>query len=446
MRRVLFVTYYFPPSGGPGVQRSLKFTKYLPEFGWMPTVLTVKPEDASYPDLDPDLGLEIPTGVEVSRTAAWDPYAMYARVLGREKQDVVTVGFLGEARTNARQRVARWIRANVFLPDARVGWVPFAVSRGRQLLRRYNHEAIVTTGPPHSSHLIGLILSSLHKKPWIVDLRDPWTGIDYSEDLPTSAPAHSLDAAMERTVLRRASAVTIISEAMRSQVIEGRRLPIEVIENGFDPADFEGLQVSPRPDRFTLAHIGNLSAARNPTSLWKALRSMRASQTVPDLSLVLIGNVEPEVLAAAEANGVSVDVLPYVPHETAVQRMCESTMLLLSINRVKSAPGIVTGKLYEYVASGRPVLGIGPPDGDAARILRDSGAGHMFAFDDSAGIGRYLQSAYHAWKSGRRLQGASEAAASLFSRRSQTKRLATLLDRISGGRLEDRGSRMEDRR
>ncbi|MGI9174359.1 MAG: glycosyltransferase, partial [Rhodothermales bacterium] len=149
MKRVLFVTYYFPPSGGSGVQRALKFAKYLPHFGWEPTILTVRPEDAAYPDLDATLSRDVPPGLRVERTRAWDPYALYARLQGKVKSETVGVGFVGEGTMNRTQRFARWLRANVFLPDARVGWVPFALCRGSTLLEDGSYDAILTTGPPH---------------------------------------------------------------------------------------------------------------------------------------------------------------------------------------------------------------------------------------------------------------------------------------------------------
>ncbi len=432
-RRVLFVTYYYPPSGGPGVQRSLKFTKYLPAFGWIPTVLTVRPEHASYPDLDPDLAEEIPPDVDVERTYAWDPYALYARVLKKRKEDVVSVGFLGEAQMNLRQRVARWIRANVFLPDARVGWVPFALRRGDDLLWRERYDAILTTGPPHSVHLVGMLLAYRHRLPWLTDFRDPWTEIDYYADLPMTTAARTLDAMMERLVLRRATAGTVVSEVMLRQLSRSGDLPLKVIENGFDPADFEGVTGDIPADEFVVSHIGNLNAARNPTALWKALARLDADASIPKLFLSFVGNVEPAVLASAAQYGLEkrVRTMPYVPHSDAVKRMKSATMLLLSINRVKGAEGIVTGKVYEYVASGRPVLGIGPAAGDAARILRESGAGLLFEFDDVAGIATHLQKSYNAWANGRPLHGAEEATALRYSRREQTGALAGLLREIS---------------
>lgn len=433
-RRVLFVSYYFPPSGGPGVQRSLKFTKYLPQYGWQPTVLTVAPEHASYPDLDPDLSDEVPPSVDVERTYAWDPYALYARILQKRKEDVVSVGFLGEASMNLRQRIARWIRANVFLPDARVGWVPFAVKRGDDLLRRQRFDAILTTGPPHSTHLVGAVLAQRHSIPWVADFRDPWTEIDYYADLPMTRPARIIDTMMERFVLRRATAGAVVSEVMKDQFRRSGPLPIEVIENGFDPADLDRAAVPDPPvDRFILAHIGNLNESRNPHALWKALAALNPDETMPMFSVIFIGNVEPAVLIASKRYGLEdrVETTPYLPHADALRRMQSSTMLLLSINRVDGAEGIVTGKVYEYVASGRPVIGIGPIDGDAARVVHDSGAGRMFDYEDAAAIASHLRKSYDDWAAGATLQGASHSAAQRYSRREQAAALARLLERTS---------------
>ncbi len=437
MKQLLFITYYFPPSGGPGVQRSVKFVKFLEEFGWHPTVLTVRPEHASYPDLDPDLADEIPPSIHVERTSAWDPYALYANVLGRRKDDVVSVGFLGEAETNLRQRMARWIRANVFLPDARLGWVPFAAARGHGLLEHEAYDAILTTGPPHSTHLIGLILRLIHRRPWLVDFRDPWTGIDYYADLPMSAAARAVDAWLERIVLHNASAGTVVSESMGRLLLDKAPIPLKVIENGFDPADFEGIDADPPSERFVISHIGNLNKARNPEVLWKALAELRPGETMPELRLAFTGNVEPAVLSTASDYGVDhlIETFPYVPHGAAIERMHRANLLLLCINRVKGAEGIVTGKLFEYVASGRPVLGIGPPAGDAARVLGEADAGRMFGFDDVAGVHAYLRAGYSAWKSGRGLKGAATEKAARYGRREQTRVLAAVLSGI----VDERG-------
>ena len=432
VKRLLFITYYFPPSGGPGVQRALKFAKYLPQFGWQPTVLTVRPEKAAYPDLDPTLAGEVPPDVRVERTGAWDPYALYARLQGKSKAETVGVGFLGEAEMDWKQRLARWVRANVFLPDARVGWVPFALRRGRALVEADPFDALLTTGPPHSAHLAGLLLARRYGLPWIADFRDPWTDIDYAEALPMTAPARRADAAMERAVLRGAGQVTAVSPQMARRLATRADVEPVVIQNGFDPADFQAPPPPPRP-HFEVAYLGNMNDARNPQALWEALRQLGLPETMPDVRVRLVGNVDPVVLRSAREQGVAdvVETAGYVPHDEAVRRMRASAVLLLVINRVPGADGIMTGKLYEYVASGRPVLGLGPPDGDAAVVLRGAGAGEMFDYGDAAGVAAFLQRHHAAWKGGTPRPGAGKTAAERYSRRGQTGQLAQLLDALT---------------
>lgn len=438
VKRVLFITYYFPPSGGPGVQRALKFAKYLPGFGWQPTVLTVRPEDAAYPDLDPTLVGEIPPDVRVERTRAWDPYALYARLQGKSKSETVGVGFLGEAEMDWKQRAARWIRANVFLPDARVGWVPFALHRGRALIEEGHFDALLTTGPPHSTHLAGLLLARRYGLPWLADFRDPWTDIDYAEALPMTTPARRVDAAMERAVLRKAARVTAVSPSMARRLAARVGARCVVVQNGFDPADFRGAPPLLRPG-FEVAYAGNMNDARNPEALWEALRRLGTPGALPEVRVRLIGNADPVVFRSAQRHGVAdcVEVEGYVPHDEAVRRMRASAVLLLVINRVPGAEGIMTGKLYEYVASGRPVLGIGPPDGDAAAVLREAGAGEMFGYEDAAGVAAFLRRHYAAWSSGTPTFGATAAAAERYSRRSQSGQIARLLDELTASGVSE---------
>jgi glycosyltransferase involved in cell wall biosynthesis len=432
LRRVLFLTYYFPPSGGPGVQRALKFAKYFPEFGWQPTVLTVNPEDASYPDRDESLLDEIPPDVRVEPTRAWDPYAVYARLLGKTKSETVGVGSFGESGKSWKQQVAKWVRANLFIPDARVGWVPFAVNKGREILRATPHDALLTTGPPHSTHLAGLMLSRQFNLPWVADFRDPWTDIDFAHQLPTTWLARTVDAALERKVLRRASAVTVVSPTWKRGLEE--RVPgrYQVIWNGFDPADFPSAEAGEQQEQFYITYVGSLNAARNPEALWQALRTLGAPSQMPELRVRFIGSVDPSVLARAQSLGLEsiIQIQPYVPHAEAVREMQQSSILLLLINDVPNQQGIIPGKVYEYLAAARPVLAIGPPAGDSAAVLSRTGGGQMIGYEDVEGVRAYVERHYAAWRAGAPLQGASRAAALQFSRRSQTGELALLLDEL----------------
>ncbi|MCS7081814.1 MAG: glycosyltransferase family 4 protein [Bacteroidetes bacterium] len=428
-RLVLLITYYFPPAGGPGVQRVLKFVKYLPEFGWEPVVLTVR--EGAYPSRDPTLARDLPPGVRVYRTASWDPFAWYARWTGKKPEEAATVGFASAKAPDWREFLARWIRANCFLPDARVGWVPFALWAGVRLLRRLPIRALVSSGPPHSVHLIGRALHRRFRIPWVADFRDPWTGIDYYAELPMTGLTRRLDAYLERSVLQTASAVVTVGSFMARALRERLERPYVVIPNGFDEADFASDPPPPDSgDVFRLLHVGTLNAARNPESLWRALEAL-ASEDMR-LEVELVGIVDASIRERLRRSGLSgrVRISPYLPHEAALQRMRTADALLLVINRVPGAEGIITGKLYEYIASARPVLGIGPPEGEAAQILRQSGAGQMFDWDDVEGLKRQLRALYAAWSAGQPQAGATPEAARRYSRRALTQELAALLDKL----------------
>lgn len=439
MKRVLFITYYFPPSGGSGVQRGLKMVKYLPEAGWRPLVLTVHPDQAAYPDLDPAMLTDVPEGTHVERTASWDPYSMYARMMGKKKSDVVGVGFLGADHASFKERFARWIRANLFLPDARVGWVRHAVRAGRRLAAEPGFDAIVSTGPPHSVHLIAERLAQETGVPWIADLRDAWPDPAYQHMLPTGRWAKRRDQAMRNRVLREATARVAVTEDLANHMATAVEAPFSVIRNGFDPDDIRHSPDVPSGWRqewkedFLVVHTGNLSPARDPEPLWHVLGESGATERWPRLRLVFVGNVDPAVLheAVRSVGPERVYHVPYVPHADAVAWMKVATLLLLPINRVMGSAGIVTGKIYEYIASGRPILAFGQPGGEADGLLRESAAGVLLDYTDTAGLRALLDQHYAAWNTGSSIPGASGTDLRPYSRQGQAHALAAMLSTIT---------------
>lgn len=446
-RKVLVLTYYFPPSGGPGVQRVLKFVKYLPSFDWNPVVVTV--QDGAYPARDPSLEDEVPPAAQVVRTASWDPYQLYARLTGRSPDEAVVQGSVEGREATWTETLARWIRANVFLPDARVGWVPFAVIRGRHVLREQEVDAIVTTGPPHSTHLAGAILQWMSGTPWIADFRDPWTDINYYQELPHTRWAQRLDSLLDRMVLRRAQAVTTVSPGWRDLLaakVENRpRGAFHVVHNGYDEADVDRDPSAVDEDVFALTHVGSLYASRNPTGLWQALRQLRDEDAIPNLRIRLVGMVDPNVREALQAHGLAgiAEHVSYVPHDEAVEYMQRAGLLLLSIETFPAATGMLTGKLYEYLASGRPVLGVGPASGDAADLLDKTDGGQLFARTDVDGMAESIRRHYDAWDDGTPESGAPTDRISPYRRQAQTEALSGILDEVTastshaGGRSPD---------
>ena len=409
------------------MQRVLKFVRYLPEYEWLPTVLTVDPAYASYPSFDPTLLQEIPSEVAVVRTRAWDPYGLYARLQGSEKDKVVEVGFVKERSGSRLQAIARWIRGNVFLPDARIGWTPFAKRAARKTMRAESFDAIITSGPPHSAHLVGYQMQSHSKLPWIVDMRDPWAQFYYNREMKQSLLARKVQARMERRVLERASAVVSVSDAVGQSLQRRARIRrYQTIHNGFDPVDFS--MEWPRRDAqgpFTIAHVGTFTLTRHAPGLVRAIEQLQAS--IP-IEIHFVGHVHEAVIAAYQEARLSVVSHPYLPRSEAVACMRSADLLLVALERSPGAKGIVTGKVFEYLAVRKPILGIGPPDGDMADILNRTQGGRVFHYDDVSGISTYI-----ADRIARRRQpfNVNEAELKAYERSELTGALAGLLNSLT---------------
>lgn len=433
--RVLIVSYYFPPSGGSGVQRPTKFAKYLPESGWDVTVLTVDPDYATYPDLDDKMMDELPASVDVVRTKAWDPYNIYARLVGKDKQDAIVVHMSDTDEPTWKDHLSRWVRANVFVPDARVGWYPYAVKAALKEHDRQPYDVVLTTGPPHSVHLIGRRISQKLGIPWLVDFRDPWTGIFYREDLPVMSIVDWYEKRLEKSVLKDADEVVVVSMKDKHdfEKLSGRE--VVYIPNGFDPKDFDQTVQesvgSSRGDTFILGYVGVLDEPSNPDQLWLALSDI--SEEVPGLQLSVTGRAEPSVIRQAQESGADVVSHGYLSHDEAIRKMYDSSLLFFCVYKGDENRYLVPAKLYEYLASGVPVLGVGPVDGEAARILEESGAGKMFDYRDRSGMADFVRTHYRAWQLGKPMSGARDAYVEQYSRTGLTKQLAALLDEMTGG-------------
>jgi glycosyltransferase involved in cell wall biosynthesis len=333
-----------------------------------------------------------------------------------------------------KEAFAKWVRANVFLPDARVGWWPFAVYRGHQLLRSGRFEAFITSGAPHSVHLIGNTLHALTDVPWVADLHDPWTDISYYDDLAHTDWARRIDAALERGVLSNASAVTTVSPSWADLFARKADNRYFVIENGFRAGEFEHLDEPLETEEFVLAHVGKLYASRNPTAVWEALARLRAEEAIPRLTVRLIGSVDPAVERTIENYGLTpiVKRTNFVPHEEAIRVMARSTLLLLVIEPFEEAEGMITSKLYEYLASERPVLGVGPPDGDANALLREHEAGRIVGWHDADRAASIIRTHYEAWAEGSPRVGEKREHLTKHTRRHQARRMARVLNESMG--------------
>ena len=434
MKRVLIITYYWPPSGGSGVQRWLKMSKYLPENGWQPVIYTT--EGAEYPIVDPSLEKDVAPEVEVIRRPIFEPYAFYKKFLGMKKEETVKMGFIQEKekKKSWKEDLSLWIRGNLFIPDARRWWVKPSVRYLKSYLKGHPVDAIISTGPPHSMHLIAMKLKEALGIPWIADFRDPWTEIDYYNDLHLTRCSDRKHHRLEHEVLTKADkVVTVAPDGARRLGRLGNR-NVGVIYNGFDRDDDAQTPIS-LPESFTITYLGVLSKIQNPKNLWQVLGELikEDEKFNKDLKINIIGQIDNSVSQSIEEQGLSQHVTysPYIPHDqvSAVHRSSTLLLLLLMPDSEPRAKALLTGKLFEYLASGRPILCIGPEDGDAARILKETQAGVTVRFEDRERMKETIKELYHKYLENG-LPDNSNAEIERYSRRELTKQYAKILNQI----------------
>ena len=436
MKRVLIITYYWPPSGGSGVQRWLKMSKYLPEYGWQPVIYT--PENAESPVEDPSLLQDVCPEAEVIKRKIVEPYSIYKRLLGISKEDKVKVGFIneGERKQGWKESLSLWVRGNLFIPDARCWWVKSSVRYLKYYLKAHPVDAIISTGPPHSMHLIAMKLHKVLDIPWIADFRDPWTEIDFYQDLKLTCWGDKKHHRLERQVLSEADKVVTIGwDAAKGLEAHGAH-SVQTITNGYDDEPFNGKAVMPS-EKFTLSHIGALGASRNAIHFWEALGDLAKndSQFRNDLSIRLIGQVDVSAIETIKANGImdNTELITYIPHEEIGRIQMESQVLLLLINNTPNAKGILTGKLFEYLSSGRPILCIGPEDGDAAHIINEAKAGVTVGFDDMERMKTVIKGLYDKYNSGT-LKGCPNEAIEKYSRKALAGEFVEMMNNLKNER------------
>jgi glycosyltransferase involved in cell wall biosynthesis len=449
MKRVLIITYYWPPSGGAGVQRWLKFTKYLRNYGWEPIIYT--PENPESPSTDLTLEKDIPAGITVLKTPIFEPYYLYKKFIGLRKEDKVNAAFLSETGKPKRlEKAAVWLRGNFFIPDARAFWIRPSVKYLTRWLKDNPVDAIISTGPPHSMHLIALGVKNNIHIPWLADFRDPWTNIDFYSKLMLTKRADRKHKRLEINVLSNADIVTCVGYTWLQELKEilanyelriknyGKKSrnydysKFKFISNGYDPDDYESSEPILLDSKFTLSHVGTLDKSRNPSVLWTALSEL--IETVPgfsaDLQIQLAGKTDITVKEEIGRNELTpyLNLIPYLNHKeiTIVQK--KSQVLLLLINDTPNAMGITTGKLFEYLAAKRPILCIGPHGGDTDKLLSETNAGLLAGFEEKEQLKKNILEFYRQYKNGK--LSSHSINLEKYSRKALTGELAQVLNSI----------------
>ncbi|WP_175622095.1 glycosyltransferase [Chryseobacterium schmidteae] len=427
-KKILIITYYWPPAGGPGVQRWLKFAKYLPEFGWKPIIYT--PENPSYPLLDESLMKDVPENLEIVRTKIWEPYQL-AEKLNKSNKKFKAGQFDVGNNQSWKSKLSIWVRGNFFIPDARVFWVNPSTQFLEQYLKINNIETIVTSGPPHSMHLIGL---NLKKKfpdlKWIADFRDPWTEISYYKHLKLTKKSHKKHRQLESEVFKTAD-ITLATSYTDAENFRKNGANAFCITNGFDETDSsQTLQSSnSQSQKFTLSYIGVLEQLRNPENLWKALDNLvkTNSDLAENFKLKFVGRIDDKILEVIEKSSLKdhIQNLGYVSHDKAVDEMAKSSLLLITNFPNESSKGIIPGKIFEYLATGKQIISFGPNEADVAKILDETKAGKHFGYNDSKEIEDFILEKFELWKNGNLLENTQNI--EQFSRRNLTKQLSEIL-------------------
>lgn len=422
--KVLIITYYWPPAGGPGVQRWLKFVKYLPDFGIEPIVYI--PENPTYPLVDEGLLSEVNPNVTILKQRITEPYA-WASAFSKNSTKKISSGIIPAAKKQSfLQRIMLWVRGNLFVPDARVLWVKPSVNYLSKYIKENGIETIITTGPPHSLHLIGLRLKELHSLKWIADFRDPWTTIGYHKALKLSDSAAKKHKDLERKVLNSADSILVTSPTTKAEFQQLTAKPIDVITNGYDT---EMIPKQPLDEKFTLAHIGSFLSERNPKLLWESLSELIAEneQFRTDFQLKLIGAVSSEVMESITNAGLQsyVNNIGYVSHNEAVTEQRKSQVLLLVEIDSEDTKCIIPGKLFEYMVSERPILAIGPEGADFASIIQSTNTGVFMLYADKERIKQTILNYFNLYKD-ENLK-ANAVGLQQFSRKNLTSQLVSIL-------------------
>ncbi|MBC8321731.1 MAG: glycosyltransferase family 4 protein [Bacteroidetes bacterium] len=429
MKKVLIITYYWPPSGGGGVQRWVKFVKYLPKFNIEPIVLTVDPDSASYAIIDQSLIHELSDATKVFTTKSREPFNLYKKF--NLKKEIPYGGFANEEDPGLFQKISRYIRGNFFIPDARIGWNSFAYDQAAKLIDKFNIETVITSSPPHSTQLIGLKLKKNFGNCWIADLRDPWTDIYYYNRMYHSLLAKKLDKKKETEVLQKADKIIVVSKSIKdlfaSKIAGHEKGKINIISNGFDTADFN-FNESDINDQFVITYTGTLAENYNIDGFLRALINIVEKHDELKIKLQFVGKVSTGYrdLIENSALGPICSFVGHVDHNSSIAYLKKSSVLFLAIPDVPQNEGILTGKLFEYLAARKPIIGVGPVNGDASVIIDECSAGKMFHYNDEVSIFDYIVDLYLKWVESPEISLEGELYKN-YSRENLTAKLVTLI-------------------
>lgn len=435
MKNILVIAYYFPPSGGPGVQRVLKHVQYFKEFGYNPIVLTV--ENGEFPARDESLIAKIPTNIDVHRTYIFEPYSFYKSFTGKSQDTPIDVNTIHKegTRLSIKENIAELIRATIFIPDARIGWLFTAKNKAMELVHKFNIKGIYSSSPPYTCALIARNIKIRTGLPWIAGFRDPWT--DFISTPNRWIIPKLIDKELEKSVFQEANYVEVAWEGITKDALSKYpfldKNKFITIPNGFDSNDFERIETK-RNEKFTITYTGSMYGRRNPKALLEAFNKLISDGkiSIEDFKIRLIGRFGNEIFEIIENSGLkeTIEVVNYMAHSDSIKELQKSDVLLLIVDESKESEEIVPGKVYEYMGILKPILVIAPEDGAIAELITETNSGLIAHQSNIEKISENIITYYNRWMNQETIYNPFINKINNYERKNSTKRLAELYDKI----------------
>lgn len=428
MKKVLLITYYWPPAGGAGVQRVLKFAKYLPLYGWQPVILTVKNPDC--PVVDNTLINDIPNECIIYKTSSLEPFELYKKFTGKSSSEKIPSDVLtNDKNQSLTERFSKWVRFNLFIPDAKIGWWFKAINEAENIIKKENIDIVFSTAPPPTTALIGKSIAKKFNLKWVADFRDPWLEIVHYQNVKRLGITKYIDSKLEKSVLRNADALVTISQdildLLQSKVNNSKGY---VIPNGYDESDFnyERKQVD---NSFIIAYTGVITKTRVPYTFLKAVKTLIYSDGFTDIKIILAGNSCSEFNEEINNNKLTKFFVSkgFVPHHESTNILLSSSILLLVIDKVPNNMGFLTGKIFEYLGSKKPIFAVGPVQGEANKIINETNSGVMVDYNNFEETYNALKNMYYNWKEGKNPYTHN---VEKYSRKKQTEELSKIFNKL----------------
>ena len=431
MKKVLFISYYWPPAGGAPVQRILKFYQYLPEYGWEPYILTT--QDGDFPFVDDSLTKLVRPDTKIVRSKGFSLHKIFSRISPKSKKNFVPYGFTDTSKNGFMDNLSRWVKYN-FIPDTRYPWRFGTVRKAVKIIRSEKIDLIFSSSPPQTNHIIARKAARRTGIPWVADFRDPWTDVFWVIDSKSKRwkCIHRIDQRIERKTISAMDEVITVGPSLVEMLQRKTTKTIHEINNGFDDAYFQSAKYTPSK-KFCIMYAGSISKEQDPECFFSAVGKLLQNESFSNSAeICFLGNFPTYLHERAEKSSFSnsISFLPYTFYEESLEKIAAADMLLLMIPRTADNKCIITSKIFDYIGSGRPVLAFGPVDGDAAVILTRTGGGKMFDYEDSEGAAKWIEEMFTRWQKGESLQNTSSDY-SEYTRRNLTGKLARLFDQAS---------------